>query len=104
MFLIADSYDENDRLYGFVLDKTATYFYVRDTLENVLGIVDTTDVLMNCIGAEIGLFFPLIFKGERSDRFANVASAVCSVAAIPALTYAIATTILTFPMYKGLLW
>lgn len=74
MFLIADSYDENDRLYGFVLDKTATYFYVRDTLENVLGIVDSTDVLMNCIGAEIGLFVPLIFQGERSDRFANVAA------------------------------
>lgn len=69
-----------------------------------LGLADSTDVLMNCIGAEIGLFVPLIFKGERSDRFANVASVVCGVAAIPALTYAIATTILTLPMYKGLLW
>lgn len=33
-------YDENDRLYGFMLDKTAMYFYVRDALESILGIID----------------------------------------------------------------
>ena len=53
-------YDENDRLYGFVMDKTATYFYVRDTLENVLGIVDSTGNLVvqyayNAWGKNLGI-------------------------------------------------
>lgn len=33
-------YDENNKLYGFVLDKTTPYYYVRDVLENILGIID----------------------------------------------------------------
>lgn len=32
-------YDENGMLYGFVYDN-AKYFYIRDTLQNILGIVD----------------------------------------------------------------
>lgn len=32
-------YDENGMLYGFIYDN-AKYFYIRDTLQNILGIVD----------------------------------------------------------------
>lgn len=35
-------YDENGQLYGFIKDGTTKYFYVRDFLQNILGIVDTT--------------------------------------------------------------
>ena len=34
-------YDENDMLYGFVKDGSANYFYARDMLQNILGIIDT---------------------------------------------------------------
>ena len=34
-------YDENDMLYGFVKDGSAKYFYARDMLQNILGIIDT---------------------------------------------------------------
>lgn len=39
-------YDENDRLFGLVLNETDTYFYVRDTLENILGIIDSSGNLV----------------------------------------------------------
>lgn len=39
-------YDENDMLFGFVLNQTDTYFYVRDTLENILGIIDSNATLL----------------------------------------------------------
>ena len=53
-------YDENDRLYGFVLDKTAMYFYVRDTLENILGVIDSAGNLVvqyayNAWGKNLGI-------------------------------------------------
>ena len=32
---------ENDMLYGFVKDGSAKYFYARDMLQNILGIIDT---------------------------------------------------------------
>lgn len=75
-------YDENDRLYGFVLDKTATYFYVRDTLENILGIVDSTGNLVvqyayNAWGKNLGItgtlattvgeYNPFRYKGYHFD-------------------------------------
>ncbi len=75
-------YDENDRLYGFVLDKTAMYFYVRDTLENVLGIVDSTGNLVvqyayNAWGKNLGItgtlattvgeYNPFRYKGYHFD-------------------------------------
>ena len=75
-------YDENDRLYGFVLDKTATYFYVRDTLENVLGIVDSTGNLVvqyaynawgknlgitGTLATTIGAYNPIRYKGYHFD-------------------------------------
>ncbi len=33
-------YDEDNLLYGFILDKTKNYFYLKDSLQNILGIVD----------------------------------------------------------------
>ena len=75
-------YDENDRLYGFVLDKTATYFYVRDTLENVLGIVDSTGNLVvqyaynawgknlgitGTLATTVGAYNPIRYKGYHFD-------------------------------------
>lgn len=33
-------YDENDMLYGFIKDGTNKYFYIRDFLQNILGIID----------------------------------------------------------------
>ena len=33
-------YDEDSLLYGFILDKTKNYFYLKDSLQNILGIVD----------------------------------------------------------------
>ena len=34
-------YDENSCLYGFVKDKEENYLYIRDSLQNILGIADT---------------------------------------------------------------
>ncbi len=34
-------YDEKGLLYGFVKDGTTKYFYVRDVLQNILGIIDS---------------------------------------------------------------
>ena len=34
-------YDENDQLYGFDIDSTGTYFYLRDSLQNIIGIIDS---------------------------------------------------------------
>ena len=34
-------YDSNGMLYGFINNKTTRYYYVRDALQNILGIVDS---------------------------------------------------------------
>ena len=75
-------YDENDRLYGFVLDKTAMYFYVRDTLENILGIIDKNGNLVvqyaynawgkiqsitGTLATTIGEYNPFRYKGYHFD-------------------------------------
>ena len=75
-------YDENDRLYGFVLDKTAMYFYVRDTLENILGIIDKNGNLVvqyaynawgkiqsitGTLATTIGACNPIRYKGYHFD-------------------------------------
>lgn len=75
-------YDENDRLYGFVLDKTATYFYVRDTLENILGVIDSAGNLVvqyaynawgkiqsitGTLATTIGEYNPFRYKGYHFD-------------------------------------
>ena len=75
-------YDENERLYGFVLDKTAMYFYVRDTLENILGIIDKNGNLVvqyaynawgkpesttGTLATTIGEYNPFRYKGYHFD-------------------------------------
>ena len=76
-------YDENDRLYGFVLDKTAMYFYVRDALENILGIIDKNGNLVvqyaynawgkpesttGTLATTVGEYNPFRYKGYYFDR------------------------------------
>ncbi len=39
-------YDENDQLYGFIKDSSLKYFYLRDSLQNILGIIDSTGNLV----------------------------------------------------------
>ena len=75
-------YDENDRLYGFVFDKTAMYFYVRDTLENILGIIDKNGNLVvqyaynawgkiqsitGTLATTVGEYNPFRYKGYHFD-------------------------------------
>lgn len=75
-------YDENDRLYGFVLDKTAMYFYVRDALENILGIIDKNGNLVvqyaynawgkpesttGTLATTVGEINPFRYKGYHFD-------------------------------------
>lgn len=33
-------YDENKQLYGFIYNRETTYFYIRDILQNIIGIID----------------------------------------------------------------
>lgn len=76
-------YDENDRLYGFVLDKTAMYFYVRDALENILGIIDKNGNLVvqyaynawgkpesitGTLATTVGEYNPFRYKGYYFDK------------------------------------
>ena len=39
-------YDENDMLFGFIYNNTDKYYYVRDILQNILGIVDESGTLV----------------------------------------------------------
>ncbi len=39
-------YDENNILYGFIKDKVEIYYYVRDSLGNILGIIDSLGTLV----------------------------------------------------------
>ena len=75
-------YDENKQLYGFIYDMADTYFYIRDILQNIIGIVDnngnlvvkydytafgvctiTSDVSSNSIGT----INPFRYKGYYYD-------------------------------------
>ena len=73
-------YDENNQLYGFILNKTTKYFYVRDILGNILGIVDSEGNLVvkynyNAYGehditgsnTQIGYINPFRYKGYYYD-------------------------------------
>lgn len=75
-------YDENGSLYGFVYNKTDKYFYVRDVLQNILGIIDSNGTLVvrykyNAWGKKvlvqdatqigIGEINPFRFKGYYYD-------------------------------------
>ncbi len=75
-------YDENGQLYGFIKNGTNKYFYVRDILKNILGIIDTHGNLVvkynytaygNCtvtLDTDDGLanLNPFRYKGYYYDR------------------------------------
>ena len=44
--LIDYLYDEEQSLYGFILNKSTKYYYIRDINKNILGIVDNSGKLM----------------------------------------------------------
>lgn len=73
-------YDEYNNLYGFIKDNSDKYFYIRDKLHNILGIIDisgnivaqydytaygTTKVTLNTNG--IGTINPFRYKGYYYD-------------------------------------
>ena len=74
-------YDENDELYGFIKDGSIKYFYVRDFLQNITGIIDINGkfvVKYNCsaygnvsvIQDTNGLaaINPFLYKGYYFDK------------------------------------
>ena len=76
-------YDENNKLYGFVLDKTTPYYYVRDVLENILGIIDKSGNLVvqyaynawgklvstsGTLATTVGEYNPFRYKGYYFDK------------------------------------
>ena len=75
-------YDSNGLLYGFINNKTERFYYVRDILQNILGIVDTNGNLVvkydcNAYGdnqtitgsnTTIGLRNPFRYKGYYYDE------------------------------------
>ena len=75
-------YDESGLLYGLIKDNSSKYFYVRDYLQNILGIVDQSGKLVvkykydaygNSKGIEdtsgigIGSYNPFRYKGYYYD-------------------------------------
>ena len=75
-------YDENGNLYGFIKDNTDKYFYIRDALQNILGIVDvlgnivvkyfynawgTTINTQDTSSSGIGSLNPFRYKGYYYD-------------------------------------
>ncbi|MDY4937354.1 MAG: RHS repeat-associated core domain-containing protein, partial [Candidatus Onthovivens sp.] len=75
-------YDENGNLYGFIKDNTDKYFYIRDALQNILGIVDvlgnivvkyfynawgTTINTQDTSSSNIGSINPFRYKGYYYD-------------------------------------
>ena len=80
-------YDESGLLYGFIKDNTARYYYVRDILQNILGIVDTNGNLVvkyeytaygkiisitGSLSGTIGQYNPFRYKGYYYDRETNM--------------------------------
>lgn len=76
-------YDENGSLYGFVYNKNNKYFYVRDVLQNILGIIDNDGELVvqytynawgkllettGALATTIGANNPFRFKGYYYDK------------------------------------
>ena len=75
-------YDEAGLLYGFILNNTSKYFYVRDILQNILGIIDESGTLVvkydynafgkilsvtDTSGLSIGELNPFRYKGYYYD-------------------------------------
>ncbi len=75
-------YDENNQLYGFIKDSKEKYFYVRDFMQNILGIIDKTGSLVvkygytaygkitsitGTLASTIGKYNPFRYKGYYYD-------------------------------------
>ena len=76
-------YDEAGLLYGFILNNASKYFYVRDILQNILGIIDESGNLVvkydynafgkilsvtDTSGLSIGSLNPFRYKGYYYDE------------------------------------
>lgn len=76
-------YDENSSLYGFILNNNDKYFYVRDTLQNILGIINDSGTLVvkytynaygkilsitGSLASTIGVINPFKYKGYYYDE------------------------------------
>ncbi len=75
-------YDENGELYGFIKDSKDKYFYIRDCLKNILGIIDSEGklvvkyyheaygkctIISDTSGCSIGSLNPFRYKGYYYD-------------------------------------
>ncbi len=75
-------YDENNQLYGFIYNNSDKYFYIRDFMQNILGIIDTSGNLVvkygytaygkitdisGSLAATIGACNPFRYKGYYYD-------------------------------------
>lgn len=80
-------YDENGKLYGFIHNKTDKYYYVRDFMQNILGIVDINGNLVvkymysaygeinsitGSMSETIGKINPFRYKGYYFDIETNM--------------------------------
>ncbi len=63
-------YDENDSLYGFIRGGTTTYFYVKDCLENILGIVDSNGNLI--VKYDYSAFGKCTISEDSNQTIANL--------------------------------
>ena len=76
-------YDENNLLYGFILNKNNIYYYLRDSFNNILGVLDSQgeiivsyeyDAFGKIINTEdlssiqLGILNPFKFKGYYYDE------------------------------------
>lgn len=74
-------YNENDELFGFIKDGSSKYFYVRDSLQNIRGIIDSTSkfvVKYNCSAYGnvpilqdtngLAAINPFLYKGYYFDK------------------------------------
>ena len=75
-------YDENDEIYGFIQNGTNKYYYVKDSLNNILGLVDDSGALVvkyqldaygNNISVTGNIYNQIRYKGyyydEESDMY-----------------------------------
>ncbi len=75
-------YDENNQLYGFIYNNSNKYFYIRDFMQNILGIIDTSGNLVvkysytaygtiteitGSLASTIGAHNPFRYKGYYYD-------------------------------------
>ena len=80
-------YDENQQLYGFIYNNNEKYFYIRDFMQNILGIVDTNGSLVvkygytaygkitsitGSLANTIGAYNPFRYKGYYYDTETNM--------------------------------